>query len=52
MGAILISRYMVQDYLWRPLRSNGQAIMFYSCDLFIIIVFRALILEAEERRPA
>jgi len=40
--------------LWDPerhrdrTRSNGQAIMFYSCDLF----FRALICEAEERRPA
>jgi len=33
--------------------SNGQAIMFYSCDLFIIIIiiFRALIFKAEECRP-
>jgi len=35
--------------LWPPLRSNWQAIMFYSCDL---LFFRALILEAEERRAA
>jgi len=42
------------------LRSNWQAIMFYSCDLFIyyyyylfiiIYFFRTLIFEAEERRP-
>jgi len=32
------------------LRSNGQAIMFYSCDL--LLLFRALIFEAEERCSA
>ena len=40
--------------LWPPLRSNGQAISFYSCDLFIYyyLFFRALIFEAEDRRLA
>ena len=37
------------------LRSNGQTIMFYSCDLFIIYylftLFCSLIFKAEERRP-
>jgi len=38
-------------FLWPPLLSNGQAIMFYSCDL-LLFVFPALIFEAEERRTA
>jgi len=46
----------------RPsLRNNGQAIMFYSCDLFVclfiylfiyLFIFRSLIFQAEEHRPA
>jgi len=32
------------------LHSNGQAIMFYSCDL-LFIIFYALIFEAEEHCP-
>jgi len=34
------------------IRSNGQAIIFYCCDLLVIYFFRALIFDAEERRPA
>jgi len=42
---------LLGEYLWPSLRSTGQAIMFYSYDLFIII-FSPSIFEAEERRPA
>jgi len=34
------------------LRSNGQAIIFYSCVIYYLLFFRSAIFEAEERRPA
>ena len=58
MAAITFAHILVINVLlWPPLRSNGQAIIFYLCDLVLFIIicylfFRALIFEAEERRPA
>jgi len=38
--------------LMAAIRSNGQAIIFYSCAIYYLLFFRSLIFEAEERRPA
>ena len=35
-------------YLWTPIHSNGQVIVFYSCD---VLFFCTLIFEAEECCP-
>jgi len=53
-----MEQFSYSTLLWPPLCSNGQAIMFYFCDLlllfinFLFIFFRAVIFVAEEHRPA
>jgi len=45
------TRYLCSALIMAALRSSGHAIMFCSCDL-LLLLFRALVYEAEERRPA
>ena len=45
------TRYLCSALIMAALRSSGHAIMFCSCDL-LLLLFRALVFEAEERRPA